>query len=251
VDTFLLSCRVLGRGVEHRVLARLGEDARARGVQSVVVPFVPTAKNRPALDFLQRVAGEFEEEEREAGRQVFVLPAETCAEVRYRPDEGMAETGADAPDARRASAPRADSEVVQRVATELRDVDRIFAAIQASRVNGDSAGGSELHADASDLERSIAAIWREVLGRERIGLQDRFAEVGGTSLRAVQLVARLKRECGIAMSLVDLYEHPTVAALAEHFGNPESGAAARDQAQAVRERGERRRERRKGRRRKG
>ena len=39
VDTFLLSCRVLGRGVEHRMLARLGDIARERELDYVEVPY--------------------------------------------------------------------------------------------------------------------------------------------------------------------------------------------------------------------
>jgi predicted enzyme involved in methoxymalonyl-ACP biosynthesis len=57
VDTLLLSCRALGRGVEHRMLARLGEVARARALGGVNVPFVPTGKNQPALDFLSQSGG--------------------------------------------------------------------------------------------------------------------------------------------------------------------------------------------------
>ena len=42
VDTFLASCRVLGRGVEHRMVARLGEIAREHGLERVEIPFTPT-----------------------------------------------------------------------------------------------------------------------------------------------------------------------------------------------------------------
>jgi len=55
VDSFLLSCRVLGRGVEHRMLAELGEIARERRLQWVNVHFNPTPKNKPAADFLENI----------------------------------------------------------------------------------------------------------------------------------------------------------------------------------------------------
>jgi FkbH-like protein len=54
-DTFLLSCRVLGRGVEHRLLAFLGEHAEENGIHRVTVPFTPSRKNQPAHDFLESV----------------------------------------------------------------------------------------------------------------------------------------------------------------------------------------------------
>lgn len=52
VDTFLLSCRALGRRVEHTILERLREEAAARGLPRVHVFFRRTAKNQPAADFL-------------------------------------------------------------------------------------------------------------------------------------------------------------------------------------------------------
>jgi FkbH-like protein len=52
IDTFLLSCRVLGRGVETALLAALAEEARMEGAEYLVASFIPTAKNAPASTFL-------------------------------------------------------------------------------------------------------------------------------------------------------------------------------------------------------
>jgi FkbH-like protein len=57
VDTLLLSCRVLGRGVEHRLLARLREIAAGRGLARVDLPWAAGERNRPALDFLESLTG--------------------------------------------------------------------------------------------------------------------------------------------------------------------------------------------------
>jgi FkbH-like protein len=51
-DTFLLSCRALGRRVEHRMKEHLEEIACVRGLSGVEIPFVRTARNRPAELFL-------------------------------------------------------------------------------------------------------------------------------------------------------------------------------------------------------
>src|SRR5581483_4222753 len=56
VDTFLLSCRALGRGVEYQMLAKLGAIARERGRASICLPYRPSGKNALVLAFLQRVA---------------------------------------------------------------------------------------------------------------------------------------------------------------------------------------------------
>jgi FkbH-like protein len=52
IDTFLLSCRVLGRGVETALLAALADEARIQGAEYLVASFIPTAKNAPASTFL-------------------------------------------------------------------------------------------------------------------------------------------------------------------------------------------------------
>ena len=61
-------------------------------------------------------------------------------------------------------------------------------------------------------------IWRKVLGTSRIGVNDNFFEVGGTSLRAIQVIARIKTELKQTLSVVSLFECPTVALLAVRLG---------------------------------
>src|SRR5207245_9812798 len=77
VDTFLLSCRVLGRGVEHSMLRKLGEVAQSRNVARVDVHFIPSKKNSPALSFLEGVAAPFKETA--AAGYWFRIPAEYAA----------------------------------------------------------------------------------------------------------------------------------------------------------------------------
>ncbi len=60
VDSFLLSCRVLGRRVEHRILAELGGIAKRLRLTHVDVLFTASAKNKPARDFLESSGKQFE-----------------------------------------------------------------------------------------------------------------------------------------------------------------------------------------------
>ncbi|WP_433527969.1 amino acid adenylation domain-containing protein [Micromonospora sp. CA-263727] len=87
-------------------------------------------------------------------------------------------------------------------------------------------------APRDDLERSIAAAWSRLLGIERVGVQDNFFELGGHSLLMAELRAALRDALGRPVTLVELFQYPTVRALAEHLA---AGPAA-DPLAAARER---------------
>ncbi|HEX5715932.1 MAG TPA: amino acid adenylation domain-containing protein [Thermoanaerobaculia bacterium] len=78
----------------------------------------------------------------------------------------------------------------------------------------------------SDLERTIAGIWREVLKLERVGIHDSFFELGGSSLAIARARLRLREALQRELPLVDLFRHPTVAALAAHLERPAGGPAS-------------------------
>jgi acyl transferase domain-containing protein/acyl carrier protein len=66
---------------------------------------------------------------------------------------------------------------------------------------------------AQGLERRVAEVWRRLLGRDQVGPDENFFDIGGNSLVALQLVNDLNRELGTQLTSVDLFESPTVAAL--------------------------------------
>jgi len=57
LDTFLMSCRVMGRFIEDQILDHLVKELRADGLSRLRVPFVPTRKNAPARAFIERLRG--------------------------------------------------------------------------------------------------------------------------------------------------------------------------------------------------
>lgn len=65
------------------------------------------------------------------------------------------------------------------------------------------------------LEEQLADIWAEVLGVEKVGIQDNLLELGGNSLLAAQLIVRLQETFDIDLPARCLFESPTVMGLAQ------------------------------------
>ncbi|HEU4453749.1 MAG TPA: amino acid adenylation domain-containing protein, partial [Longimicrobium sp.] len=105
--------------------------------------------------------------------------------------------------------------------------------------------GEAFVAPRGETEGRIAGVWSEVLGRGAVGVNDNFFEIGGHSLLLVQLHERLRAALGIDVTLVDLFQFPTVAALAERVERqakaaqgdppPQPAGAGRDRGSARRQ----------------
>ena len=93
-------------------------------------------------------------------------------------------------------------------------------------------------APATAIEHTVASIWSELFGVDRVGLDDNFFDLGGHSLLLLAAHKRLVEEVRPDLPVVALFQYPTVRSLARHLGG-ESGAAkskgAQDRAQKQKE----------------
>ncbi|HEX7986635.1 MAG TPA: condensation domain-containing protein, partial [Duganella sp.] len=80
--------------------------------------------------------------------------------------------------------------------------------------------GGDYTAPQGSAELALAAIWREVLGVEQVGRNEDFFGLGGHSLLAIGLIARLKQADLGMLALRDVFEHPTLAAMAARLAGP-------------------------------
>jgi len=232
IDTFLLSCRALGRGVEHRMLAALGRIAQQRGLAAVEARYVRSQRNRPALLFLENAGLQFQSVRGEA--LLFRFPAEFAAGIRYQPSIVPRQAAAPAPQpstAGREAIPYA------RIANESRSVEQIM--MQMEQMEGAADVARRLtpappEPPRSDLERRLCRIWSGMLNAQPVGVHDNFFDLGGHSLLAVQLLSRLKEELGIELSLEVVYGADfTVAELAKAIELREIEMAGADRYAAM------------------
>ena len=217
VETLLLSCRVLGRGVEHEIVAQLAERAKQRGVKWVEILWSQTDRNQPSRDFLESLGGQALR--RTDGSFVFRLSAEDALSTAYRP-ESMASDGVGGVSPSPEASDRSDSHVTRaqclgRIASALGTLD----SIRTADVAMDSAGQDHQikHALARPLtptERILADIWQTVLGIERIEADHNFLNLGGHSLLAVQVMSRVHDAFGVELSIQDFFEAQRLSELA-------------------------------------
>ncbi|MEP6670962.1 MAG: FkbM family methyltransferase [Chthoniobacter sp.] len=229
VENLLLSCRALGKGVEHRMVAELAARASAEGKASIHFACRKSGRNEPALAFFERLRRLAES----SSEFHLAAPVSSLVDLTYTPDEH--ETGV-APGARpekRASSRRNWSAALQRLGEELVSVESIVAAMEAARQPAGAVAAEPL-ATGSTMEQSLAAIWKKGLGRTQLGYDENFFDAGGTSLKAVMVVAMIRKQLKKTVSIVSLFESPTIRLLAARLEDSGEGKSASSTAAELR-----------------
>jgi acyl-coenzyme A synthetase/AMP-(fatty) acid ligase len=98
---------------------------------------------------------------------------------------------------------------------------------------------SKFIAPGTPTEMVLAEIWGDVLKLKHVGVHDNFFDLGGHSLLMVQVQSRASEKLQRDVSIVELFQYPTISALAQHLGQP---SAAPGRLQKVDERTRRRKE---------
>ncbi|MBC1239443.1 MULTISPECIES: type I polyketide synthase [Nostoc] len=86
-------------------------------------------------------------------------------------------------------------------------------------------------APKNEIEQRIAVIWQELIGTEKVGIYDNFFELGGDSLLMVQVRSRLQAAFNCNVSTSELFEYPTINALAGHLSQTQNEQPVFGQAQ--------------------
>jgi acyl carrier protein len=216
-DRIMLSCRVLGRGVEENLFDALVDIARERGCNHLDIALTPTLRNVPARRFLEGICG-----------QLLGVPrtsAEGSVIWRFALD-GLARC------------PRLD---LLKHAVEEQAVDAVRGISSAdwtlvAQMTGDSAAlASELRlspglpygSQAQTGEQGVLRVAANVLGRP-VARNDNLYALGADSLKIVRLLARLKSVLGIDIPIGDVLYRADVAELLRLSQVGQSQSAATD-----------------------
>jgi len=93
---------------------------------------------------------------------------------------------------------------------------------------------SKFVAPSTEIEVALAKVWCEVLHLKQVGLNDNFFDIGGHSVLLLQVHARMGTVTNSKVSVAELFQYPTISALAKHLSKPSTAGGklskARDRA---------------------
>ncbi len=81
--------------------------------------------------------------------------------------------------------------------------------------------GTDYLPPVTEVEKELAKIWFDLLRVEKIGINDNFFNIGGHSLKATTLVAKIHKEMNVEVPFAEIFSKPTIKALAEYINNAE------------------------------
>jgi FkbH-like protein len=222
VESWSLSCRALGRAIEHRIVAHLGSLAINRGLPKLSFRFRGTGANLPALEFLRSISSE---EVATSTEILFNGPAPSAAGCFTAIEE---QWGNQAPISRSKSLRRVGPLTrpskfrgdLARIACEFTGAAQVLSAIRASY----SAHVSQGDPPQTPTEEALAVVWSELLAVDSPSRTDDFFELGGDSVGSMRMLAEIRRRFSVELTIESFFtREPTIAEIADAIDRARSG----------------------------
>jgi acyl carrier protein len=128
----------------------------------------------------------------------------------------------------------AKSALLNQIATQLNDAEDILAAVQSQTPKRQPLSRAAFVAPRTPTERTLAEIWVQLLNVERVGVNDDFFKLGGSSLLATKLISHIYDAFQIELTLKALFQSaPSIAGLAQSIEQHQIGQASMTDIETV------------------
>ncbi|UCH94256.1 MAG: amino acid adenylation domain-containing protein [Candidatus Aminicenantes bacterium] len=250
IDTFLLSCRVLGREVEETVLVGLKTYCRQRGLKTLEADFYPTKKNQPFLNFLQNKQNKWIEQQKHEKYTTYTLPVDhipdSCefarlyfqktfkkelpgVQVEGNPTTtslkynffNKHETGTTVlpgPRWQKNIPPRDKRNQLLHQSHYLpieNYTGKMLLDLPVDTVKGKLPVPLNDEEPRDETDNKLMQIWQEILKIEITGIGASFFELGGNSLKAITMVSKIHKEFNVSLHLHHIFNHPFIKQLSD------------------------------------
>lgn len=223
IETFLLSCRVLGRGVEFKIIEELVKIAKSCSASKIQFLTNYSDRNTPALQFMDSLYNQcstasrldkdylYKVDELELVSQSFLNiktdKNETDKEIRSVSFSDNAQTR---------------NIVYYDISQNLSSVDSILSEIQKyinlsknrTQPISNVINHRPMSSEIVSIENNIHAIWNRILQWFEIDNKISFFDAGGTSLQLPEVLMKINKAFNIELSLIDLFKYTSIQSLA-------------------------------------
>ncbi len=233
VESFILSCRTLGKGVEHRIMSGIAELAKKSNIEDIMIPYHSTSKNIPVYNFLNSI--EYLKNDKVNDSEIFYYSSGKMIDLKFNPTSLNKEENLELKDKKTiSSTKRHDQEILLDILNNYNSIDKIN--IKGPVIAEIPSSSAE---PANDVQEKIVGLIKEVLNKDSIGIDDNFFDLGGHSIQLVQFLSKIQNEFDQALQITDLFQYTTIRKLAEFLTKGEVD----NKLKKMKERGELQRQR--------
>jgi len=194
IDDFLLSCRVLNRGVEFAMMNYMGQLALDKHCKNIMIQFTATTRNVPAKIFLDHIAT--------FKSNTYWMESQEAKNVKYDPEQFHLTV-----ETKKQSEQTIvfnDTEIYSKIAKltiDYRKLSRtIYHKTSAKKINKER-----------NIEAQLIELWSQILKTTPINHHITFTSMGGHSLQLLELLVDIKDVFGIELTLDQLFVADTIA----------------------------------------
>lgn len=243
IDTFLMSCRVLGRGVEESIMSGLKEFCEKNSIKTISSDYIETQKNKPIFDFLEKLPNKkIRKDSSVITYKIYVnlLPEKVSHVTLYfnKPFNLYLEQ-----EKKPENIPLSQNGGCTINTENSLSKDTSFPNWKVDLVNEENflhkghylslanytkdslvklpvVSGQERSLDVrfvepkGEVQEKLSSIWIDILGIDRVGVKDDFFALGGNSIKATMVVSKVHNTFGVEIGLKDFFDSPDIESLA-------------------------------------